>query len=434
MKRNKRSVAWKVIGGLLVGGVIGALGGIMLRRPDAGVAEAFAHLDPLQWVLLLAGAAVTVLAVLAVHEAGHLLAGRLVGFRFLLFIAGPVRVAREGGQVRLGWNRNLSLAGGLAATGPTPDRLERLRQRTAVMVAGGPAVSLLAGLAGGALYLSAGLHEGGLSGPAGVLPRLAAIFALGSLAIAVVTLFPGRTSGFLTDGSRLLQLLRGGPRAEADAALVGLMAWSMAGARPRDWDPALVENALRDDDGPFHALALHHAWRHAADSGNEAVAEAHRKALIGSLHDIPEAARPGILLDLATDAALAWNPAEAELLLEAAGEGGPLDDGFQRPLAEAALAAVDGRPEEALARADRAQALLDQTMDASATAPARERIEQIRAMAASGLAEELLEEGGPGSSLDYLTGIAEETDAPEDLSELHDDYLYGGGQAADPDR
>ena len=49
------------------------------------------------------------------------------------------------------------------------------------------------------------------------------------------------------------------------------------------------------------------------------------------------------------------------------------------------------------------------------------------------LAEELLEEGGPWSSLDYLTGIADDTDAPADLSERHDDYLHGGGHEARED-
>ncbi|MGK7312516.1 MAG: hypothetical protein ACN0LA_09775 [Candidatus Longimicrobiales bacterium M2_2A_002] len=82
-----------------------------------------------------------------------------------------------------------------------------------------------------------------------MLPKLAAVFALGSLAIAVATLFPGRASGFLTDGARLLQLLRGGPEAEADAALVTLMAWSVAGVRPRDWDPDVVKSALRGGSG-----------------------------------------------------------------------------------------------------------------------------------------------------------------------------------------
>lgn len=43
------------------------------------------------------------------------------------------------------------------------------------------------------------------------------------------------------------------------------------------------------------------------------------------------------------------------------------------------------------------------------------------------LADELLTQRRPGSSLDYLVGIAEDTDAPADLAERHDHYLYGGG-------
>ena len=49
------------------------------------------------------------------------------------------------------------------------------------------------------------------------------------------------------------------------------------------------------------------------------------------------------------------------------------------------------------------------------------------------LAEELLEDRVPGSSVDYLTGIADETEGPEDLSERHDEYLYGGGYADSDD-
>jgi len=43
------------------------------------------------------------------------------------------------------------------------------------------------------------------------------------------------------------------------------------------------------------------------------------------------------------------------------------------------------------------------------------------------LADEILAERGPGSSLDYLESIAEETSGPDDLAERHDHYLYGGG-------
>lgn len=44
------------------------------------------------------------------------------------------------------------------------------------------------------------------------------------------------------------------------------------------------------------------------------------------------------------------------------------------------------------------------------------------------LADEMLVERSPGASLDYLIGIAGEApEAPADVSERHDHYLYGGG-------
>lgn len=53
------------------------------------------------------------------------------------------------------------------------------------------------------------------------------------------------------------------------------------------------------------------------------------------------------------------------------------------------------------------------------------------------LAEDLLPERTPGSSLDYLVDLADSadaTDAPADLSERHDYYLYGGGYRGDGPR
>jgi hypothetical protein len=43
------------------------------------------------------------------------------------------------------------------------------------------------------------------------------------------------------------------------------------------------------------------------------------------------------------------------------------------------------------------------------------------------LAEELLPEQQAGSSLDYLIAMAGDSEAPADLSERPDYYLYGGG-------
>lgn len=43
------------------------------------------------------------------------------------------------------------------------------------------------------------------------------------------------------------------------------------------------------------------------------------------------------------------------------------------------------------------------------------------------LADEMLPERTAGSAVEFLVELADGTEAPEDLSERHDDYLYGGG-------
>jgi hypothetical protein len=43
------------------------------------------------------------------------------------------------------------------------------------------------------------------------------------------------------------------------------------------------------------------------------------------------------------------------------------------------------------------------------------------------LAEELLGEKKPGSSLGYLVATGRDDGLPPDVAERHDDYLYGGG-------
>lgn len=45
------------------------------------------------------------------------------------------------------------------------------------------------------------------------------------------------------------------------------------------------------------------------------------------------------------------------------------------------------------------------------------------------LAQEMLPEQQPGSSLDHLIAMAEDSQAPEDVSARPDHYLYGGGYA-----
>jgi hypothetical protein len=50
------------------------------------------------------------------------------------------------------------------------------------------------------------------------------------------------------------------------------------------------------------------------------------------------------------------------------------------------------------------------------------------------LAEEMLPERAAGSSIEFLVGLADGAEAPQDLSERHDDYLYGGGYGGQSDQ
>src|SRR5215471_453308 len=154
---------------------------------------------------LIAFQVVVLLLGTAVHELGHALAARAVGFGVVGVRVGPVLALADasGWRLRLTWD--MAVGGELL---PDPVSPDRLRERHAAMIAGGPAAHLL--LAGAALAAAAA--TGGL-----LLWFTAATLAAGALANVV----PGRPrlSGRWTDGRWLLAWLREPDRA---AQRVGL--------------------------------------------------------------------------------------------------------------------------------------------------------------------------------------------------------------------
>ncbi|HEX7241865.1 MAG TPA: hypothetical protein VF263_16405 [Longimicrobiaceae bacterium] len=271
--RRRLSGAATFLASVAVGGAAGVL---IARSVERGLPRL--ELDGGEKALLVLLLLVILLAVIAVHEVGHLLGGRIAGFRALLLVVGPLRVERSEVGTRVGLNRSLGLAGGLAVSVPRDTR--DLRRRTLLLVAGGPAASLLAGAAAYAARSGLGLGSLPAGAGAGAGTTLASVgllaFAVFSAAIGVATLIPGRTSGFYTDGARILRLLRGGPDTEREVAILALTGLSMGGRRPREWDPALVEraNALPDDT-PFGVAGRMMAHSAALDRGDVAAARRH---------------------------------------------------------------------------------------------------------------------------------------------------------------
>src|SRR5262249_7449520 len=81
---------------------------------------------------------------IAVHEAGHLLAGCLLGFRFLSVSIGPAVLRRWGRCFRLRFERGLPAG----AVGVASVNTHNLRTRLLIFTAGGPVASILLIVAG----------------------------------------------------------------------------------------------------------------------------------------------------------------------------------------------------------------------------------------------------------------------------------------------
>ncbi len=186
-----------------------------------------------QWTVLGLGSVLALWLVLAVHELGHLLGARLAGWQPALWCVGPVRLDFSTGRTRLRWNRVLATWPGLAAAVPPAGR--GTPGAWALVVAGGPAASLLLAAAAGwvALDMSgwSGLAWGGLAAISG--------------AIGLATLVPSQLGGFQSDGAQLLSVWRRDPGTGERLALSTLWTQSMTGVRPRDWDASAIAAAAQ---------------------------------------------------------------------------------------------------------------------------------------------------------------------------------------------
>jgi len=357
------------IGGILLGGLVGAAVGFGivsgLERLNWPVVQALSDIAPWALGLITVG---SVFLTLLIHELGHLGAGMIGGMRPVLLVVGPLRVQREGERMRVGLNRSLALAGGLAACVPTDD--SNLRRRMAWMIAGGPIASLLLTLAGATLVALQSNSTIGLIG---------LVTAFMSGLICLVTLTPMRSGGFNSDGARLLMLARGGPTVDRYLANLALVSSSFGGIRPRDWSPSLVRRAQAlPDDTIDHYSAQLMAYSHMLDRGETQQAEAVLDTILANLDGWPKPFHPSLQLECAYFAARhRQQPFEARQLLNQAGNKGTLVARSTRLSAEATVLFAEGNTAEAVTRAKEGLGTLSLATDAGATIVERERLEAI---------------------------------------------------------
>jgi hypothetical protein len=297
----------------------------------------------------LVGSLVLVLAMLwlqiVVHEAGHAIAGRLVGRRLVAAGVGPLRLECGVGGWQLRWGGGVQGLGGFAAMLPARDTRETPRQM-ATFLLGGPLANLLCAAVAGAVLWAAPPDNG-------MATVALAATAFGGVLMGVVNLLPFQSSGWYSDGHGLRELTRNTPLVHAIRGHQDALALSMAGVRPRDWPAELVADV--PDTLPDSGAAALHILRmsRALDCDDWPMAHATASALVDLYPRMPDGQRQGVAATLAiyaartADAALlaAWRPLC---------EGGLLDLAPYRLWLDAEAAAMAG--DTATARALSAQA------------------------------------------------------------------------------
>ncbi|HEY0068616.1 MAG TPA: hypothetical protein VGE04_01460 [Chloroflexia bacterium] len=223
-----------------------------------------------------------------VHELGHLVAGWLVGFRFVMVTVGKLKLRATGAGLRLQFTDKTDIQSGSALMVPTT--LHNLRARWLVMTVGGMAGNLLLGCCFFGWMLA---DPGGMRG---WLP-----FASGlSFVLGLLNLLPLKVNGFNSDGAYLQVLLRGGPKAERFCYLTMITGASRMGRRPRDWDRAWIDGILQPADGSLdEVLANHVAFYWAMDVGRVEWADAYMARSINLIGTVPPQLQPALYADAA---------------------------------------------------------------------------------------------------------------------------------------
>lgn len=211
-----RVLRWLLLG--LVQVWVGVLFALLLVWQALGIGVNY---GPGACLLLCGAALLTYLALIALHELGHLLVGQALGLPFQRFTVGPLQLAREGGRVRA--RLNTAWFQPAAYVAHALPREGGRRWRWAVTVFGGPLSNLLVAVA--CLAAASGLNPG----PPADMPRAARagwrgvallypgdpvtawlnIAGLLSLGLGLGNLVPGSAVGLRTDGGQLLDLWRG---------------------------------------------------------------------------------------------------------------------------------------------------------------------------------------------------------------------------------
>lgn len=355
------------VAGFLVLGMIGGAFGVGFAKGSGILAPVAPLLDALDWRDLFV-LPLLWLAAVAVHEAGHLAAGMARGMRFLMLVVGFIGLVKVGGRLRLRTYFNLGALGGFAVALPDPQR--ELRPQMTALVVGGPLASLLLALVAVACVP--------------LLPDRFAAWTLLTAAISallfVMTAVPMRAGGFLSDGMQFLKILREPDFLQRRASLIALMGCGLAGMRPRDLDPQLLDRAqaATGAEAVYDIATWLYSYQHALDRGEIDAAGAWLARIEPRFLEYPDGFRQAIAVEFALFEALHRRRADAADGWLAKARGGVVD-ASRRALAQAALAELRGDHAEVARQLEAATKALPRALDPGLAVMSADQIAAMRA-------------------------------------------------------
>ncbi|TKI13309.1 hypothetical protein FC696_10790 [Bacillus wiedmannii] len=169
----------------------------------------------------------TFLAVVIIHELGHVVFGVIGGLTFKFMTVGPITVQKEKGKVRIRENKLWAYFGGVAMLIPPSIVTPNLSKKWAWMTLGGPITSLLFGITFGYIYMVS-------------YYQYLLYFSVFHFIIFAVTIAPIKGT-LMSDGMQFLILIKDDEKAKQHVYNIQVSSELFSYKRPKDWDKRLVE-------------------------------------------------------------------------------------------------------------------------------------------------------------------------------------------------
>ncbi|OWT51693.1 site-2 protease family protein [Bacillus sp. K2I17] len=167
------------------------------------------------------------LAVVIIHELGHVVFGVIGGLTFKFMTVGPITVQKEKGKVRIRENKLWAYFGGVAMLIPPSIVTPNLSKKWAWMTLGGPITSLLFGITFGYIYMVS-------------YYQYLLYFSVFHFIIFAVTIAPIKGT-LMSDGMQFLILIKDDEKAKQHVYNIQVSSELFSYKRPKDWDKRLVE-------------------------------------------------------------------------------------------------------------------------------------------------------------------------------------------------